>query len=160
MMADSGDVLANPRITITTWSAVGWGRLDGLPNSLKRLWRWLMVEKWTFNSRVTALVDILAVIIPIARSVKTCDICGIVLCDNIYITFTFSHLADAFIQATYNWGIHKAINLEEANIHIKLHILEWPFIVASPRHTCAIIMLSNQHLGMPHLWGGWIISAK
>jgi len=43
---------------------------------------------------------------------------------------------------------------------IKLHILEWPFIVASLRHTCAIIMLSNQHLDMPHLWGGWIISAK
>ncbi len=34
------------------------------------------------------------------------------------------------------------------------------FIVASLRHTCAIIMLSNQHLDMPHLWGGWIISAK
>ncbi len=27
-------------------------------------------------------------------------------------------------------------------------------------HTCAIIMLSNQHLDMPHLWGGWILSAK
>ncbi len=34
---------------------------------------------------------------------------------------------------------------------IKLHILEWPFIVASLRHTCAIIMLFNQHLGIPHL---------
>ncbi len=34
---------------------------------------------------------------------------------------------------------------------IKLHILEWPFIMASLRHTCAIIMLSNQHLDMPHL---------
>ncbi len=43
---------------------------------------------------------------------------------------------------------------------VKLHILEWLFIVASLRHTCAIIMLSNQHLNMPHLWGGWIISAK
>ncbi len=42
---------------------------------------------------------------------------------------------------------------------VKLHILEWPFIVANLRHTCAIIMLSN-HLDMPHLWGGWIISAK
>ncbi len=41
-----------------------------------------------------------------------------------------------------------------------LHILERPFIVASLRHTCAIIMLSNQHLDMPHLWGGWIISVK
>ncbi len=43
---------------------------------------------------------------------------------------------------------------------VKLPILEWPFIVASLRHTCAIIMLSNQHLDMPHLWSGWIISAK
>ncbi len=37
---------------------------------------------------------------------------------------------------------------------------KWLFIVASLRHTCALIMLSNQHLDMPHLWGGWIISAK
>ncbi len=43
---------------------------------------------------------------------------------------------------------------------VKLHILEWSFIVASLRHTCAIIMLSNQHIDMPHLWGGWIISSK
>ncbi len=43
---------------------------------------------------------------------------------------------------------------------VKLHILEWLFIVSSLRHTCAIIMLSNQHLDMSHLWGGWIISVK
>ncbi len=43
---------------------------------------------------------------------------------------------------------------------VKLQILEWPFILASLRHTCAIIMLSNQHLDMPNLWCGWIISAK
>ncbi len=43
---------------------------------------------------------------------------------------------------------------------VKLHILELPFIVASVRHTCAIIMLSNQHLDMLHLWGGWIILGK
>ncbi len=84
-----------------TWSAIVW-QLDVLPNSLKRLWRWLMAEKLTFNSRSTALVDILAVSMPIARSLKMCDICGIVLCD------------------------------KTAN-----------FIVASLRHTCAIIMLSN-----------------
>ncbi len=48
------------------------------------------------------------------RSLKTCDICGIVLCD-------------------------------------KTAHLEWPFIVASLRHTCAIIVLSNQHLDLPHL---------
>ncbi len=34
---------------------------------------------------------------------------------------------------------------------IKLLILEWSFIVASLRHTCAIIMLSKQHFDMPHL---------
>jgi len=61
----------------------------------------------------TALVDIPAVSMPIARTLKTCDICGNV---------------------------------------IKLHILEWPFVVASLRHTCAIIMLSNQHLGMTVGW--------
>ncbi len=43
---------------------------------------------------------------------------------------------------------------------VKQHILEWSFILASLRHTCAIIMLSNQHLDIPHLWGGWIISSK
>ncbi len=69
----------------------------------------------------TAMVDIPAVSMPIARSFKT----SVALC-----------------------------------CVIKLHILEWPFIVASLRHTCAIIILSNQHLDMPHLWGGWIITAK
>ncbi len=34
---------------------------------------------------------------------------------------------------------------------VKLHILEWPFIVAS---------LISILIDMPHLWGGWIISAK
>ncbi len=45
---------------------------------------------------------------------------------------------------------------------IKLHILKWPFIVASLSHTCAscAIMLFNQHLDMPNMWGGLIISAK
>ncbi len=86
-----------------------WGWLGVQQNYLKRLWRRLMVEKWTFNSQATALVDIPAVSMPIAHSLKTCNICGIVLCD-------------------------------------KTAHLEWPFIVASLRHTCAIIMLSNQHL--------------
>ncbi len=58
-----------------------WGRLDVKPNYLKCLWRRLMVEKLTFNSRATALVDIPAVSMPIAHSLKTCNIFGIVLCD-------------------------------------------------------------------------------
>ncbi len=96
-----------------------WGRLDVLPNSLKRLWRWLMVEKWTFNSRATVLVDIPAVSMPIARSLKICDICGIVMYDK--------------------------------TAHFRVD-----FYCGSLRHTCAIIMLSNQHLDMPDLWGGLI----
>ncbi len=96
-----------------------WGRLDVLPNSLKRLWRRLMVEKFTLNSRATALVDITAVNMPIVAQSKLAT--SVALC-----------------------------------CVIKLHILEWfrSSIVASLRHTCAIIMLSNQHLDMPHLWGG------
>ena len=58
-----------------------WERLIILPNSL--IWRWmrLMVEKLTLNYLVTAVVDIPAVSMPIARSLKTWDICGIVLCN-------------------------------------------------------------------------------
>uniref|UniRef100_A0A8C8IF34 Fibroblast growth factor receptor n=1 Tax=Oncorhynchus tshawytscha TaxID=74940 RepID=A0A8C8IF34_ONCTS len=40
------------------------GRLDVLPNSLKRYWRWLMVEKLTLHYLATALVDIPAVSMP------------------------------------------------------------------------------------------------
>ncbi len=58
------------------------------------------------------------------------------------------------------WWSHQILTGFRTPQYSKLHILEWPFIVASLRHTCAIIMLSNQHLDMPHLWGGWIISAK
>ncbi len=57
-----------------------WGRVDVLPNSLKRLWRQLMVDKWTFNSRATSLVDIPAASMQIACCLKTCKIFGIVLC--------------------------------------------------------------------------------
>ncbi len=93
-----------------TWSCGCETGLDILPNSLKRLWRRLMVDKWTLNSWATALVDIPAASMQLHAPSKTCDICGIVLCDK------------------------------------TAHLLEWPFIVASLRHTCAIIMLSNQHL--------------
>ncbi len=40
-----------------------------------------MVEKLTFNSRAIALVDIPAVSMPIALSLKICVTCVIVLCD-------------------------------------------------------------------------------
>ncbi len=63
-----------------TWSAVV-RPVGCTAKSLKHLWRRLMVEKLTLNSRATALVDIPAVSMPIPHSLKTCDICGIVLCD-------------------------------------------------------------------------------
>lgn len=50
-----------------------FGLSNVLPNSQRCLWRWFTV--CTFNSRATALVDIPAVSMPIARSRKTCDIC-------------------------------------------------------------------------------------
>lgn len=34
------------------------------------------------------------------------------------------------------------------------------FYCGQPKHTYPIIRLSNQHLDMPYLWNGWIISAK
>ena len=58
-----------------------WGQLVVLPNSLKLCWRRLMVEKLTFHFLATALVDIPAVSKPIAHSLKTWDVCGIVLCN-------------------------------------------------------------------------------
>ncbi len=45
-----------------------WGQLDVMPNSLKRLWRQLMVEKWTLNSRATALVGLIS---------HTCEVEGL-----------------------------------------------------------------------------------
>ncbi len=79
----SQTILEVKMLDVEAWAGVVtrglwlWGRLDVLPNSQRRL----MVEKWTFNLRATALVDIPAVSMPIAHSLKTCNICGIVLCD-------------------------------------------------------------------------------
>lgn len=35
---------------------------------------------------------------------------------------------------------------------VKLHILEWYFTMGTLRHTCVIVMLSDQDLDMPHQW--------
>ncbi len=66
-----------------TWSAVV-RPVGCTAKSYECLWRRLIVEKWTFNSWVTALVDIPAVSMPISHSLKTYDICGIVLCDKTF----------------------------------------------------------------------------
>lgn len=36
---------------------------------------------------------------------------------------------------------------------LKLNLSEWPFIVGRLRHTCALIVVSNQPLDMAHLGG-------
>ena len=70
------------------WSA-DWGRLDVLPNSLKWRWRRLVAEKFTLNYLATALVDIPAVSMPIACSLKTWDICGIVFVKTAHFKVAF-----------------------------------------------------------------------
>ncbi len=67
--------------------------------------------------------------------------------------FQFLPISSSFVQPLKRSG--PAFHRPQSTTWSTL--LEWPFIVASLRHTCAIIMLSNLHLDMPHLWGGWII---
>ena len=69
--------------------------------------------------------------------------------------YTWSAVAWTFLQSACQ--LHapsKPVTSVALCFVIKLNISEWPFIVAGLRHTCAIIMPSNQHLDMPHLWGG------
>lgn len=68
-----------------TWAVAVKARMDVPPNSLKRLWRQLMIEKYKFNLQPTALVDIPAASAPIAHSLKTYDIRGIVLVIKLHI---------------------------------------------------------------------------
>ena len=57
------------------------GQFEVLPNSLKQHWRRLMVQKLTFNFLATALVNILAVSMPICTLPQNLRLRGIVLCD-------------------------------------------------------------------------------
>lgn len=82
--------------TILDLEVLGWcgytrSVVVRLPNSLKCLWRQLMVEKWPFNSEAIVLVDVPAVSVPTAHSLP-CHICGIVLCDK-KCTFSSSLVA-------------------------------------------------------------------
>jgi hypothetical protein len=72
-----------------------------LKKSLKLRWRCLMVGKWTLNSLATALVDIPAVSMPVARSFKTWDVCGIVLCDKT------AHFRGAFYCPQHKVDLYK-----------------------------------------------------
>ncbi len=51
---------------------------------------------------------------------------------------------------------HFIITLKKIINAALLFLWKQKCIVASLRHTCAIIMLFNQHLDTPHLWGGWL----
>jgi hypothetical protein len=64
--------------------------VDVLPYSLKLHWRRLIIDKLTFNYLETALVDIHAVGIPIARSLKTCGIVLYVKTAHFGVTFLVS----------------------------------------------------------------------
>ncbi len=70
----SVDVETIYRAAVVKYGLRLWSWLDVVPNSQKQHCR-------TFNLRPTALVDIPAVSMPIARSLKICDISGIVLCN-------------------------------------------------------------------------------
>jgi hypothetical protein len=65
-----------PQLKKLDVEVLGWcgykcsGCLDVLPNSIKQHWRQLMVEKGTLNCMSTALVNIPAVSLPIARSLQ------------------------------------------------------------------------------------------
>ncbi len=66
------------------------------------------------------------------------------------IAFKISHLCEVLLQLGCLCTVYILNKIINATL----------LLYSSLKHTCAIIMLSNQHLDMPHLWGGWIISAK
>ncbi len=53
-----------------------------------------------------------------------------------------------------DWRVRQCALIAANMPHIKLHILEWPSVVTSPRHTCVLIIPFNEHPDMPHLSGG------
>ncbi len=70
--------------------------------------------------------------------------------NKLYILFQLTYI---FLSNIFIVLVLVLVNYTEQNY--KRNIL-----VFAPIFGLAIIMLSNQHLDMPHLWGGWIISAK
>ena len=61
--------------------------------------------------------------------------------------------------ADLTWWSWRPRRVRQLHDVLKLHILELPPIVSSTKHTCAMIMLFNQHPDVPHLSGGRIIVA-
>lgn len=74
-----------------THSVQLWSWLDILPNSLKHLWKWLIVEKWTLNWKATALVDIPVVSMP---SIHCQHILEAYMCNNHTVSiYNMPHLS-------------------------------------------------------------------
>ncbi len=151
-----------------------WGRLDVLPNSLKRLWRCLMVEKWTFNSRKTALVDIPAVSMPNACFLKPCNICGIILCDETarwaahradYICYVLPASLDPLQLANHSkcstddaiaFTLHTALShLENKNTYVRMLFVDYSsaFNTIVP----ATLVAKLQTLGLNRSLCSWIL---
>lgn len=79
------------------------GQLDVLSNSLKRFWRLLMVEKWTFSLRATALVDFPAFRMPVWNH-AVWENCTFYFINNI----CFSRTSVVYIDIHYPRFIHIA----------------------------------------------------
>lgn len=94
-------------------------QLDVLPNSLKHLRSWLMVDKRPFSSRSTALADSPAVM-PVGWELVS----------------SVAELCDKTTHFTVSY------NRGQPAAHLCNNHAVW------------------RHLGMPHLWSGWIISAN
>lgn len=64
-------------VEVLGWCGFTWSAVVKLPNSLKCLRRQIIVEKWPFSWGATALVDVLAVSMPIAHSRPATSCCAL-----------------------------------------------------------------------------------
>ena len=145
--------------------------------------RWLMVEKLTFNSLATALVDIPAVRMPIARSLKTWDVSGNVLINKtahfsgLLLSPAQGHLCNDHVvySASFtggwwhlNWGEWargngwRGIGGKVSNTSNTWFPCAWCHSLIPFRPLLWAVPLSSLLwlLDMPHLSSGWIILAK
>lgn len=80
---------------------------------------------------------------------------------------------DPFLSNIRHKSVHRCVHEnflfteiihQSSNCHkTKLNVSEWASTMASIRQACAIFMLSNEHLDMPHWWGGldnWVQLVK
>jgi hypothetical protein len=68
-------------VEVLGWRGYTWSAVMCPVGLTTKFSKTKFVEKLILHSLATALVDIPAVFMPIARSLITCDFCGIALCD-------------------------------------------------------------------------------